>query len=154
LAHRRFCIDLSKEFPGYGPNVWGISASDSVKGYVAWGGPPRDPAIDGTVVPYAAAGSLMFVPDLAMPALKTMHTKYPMIYGKYGFTDAFNPNTGWVNRDVIGIDLGITLLSAENAATGNVWRWFMRNREIRRALDLAGLSKRQQRLRTPLRKAA
>jgi hypothetical protein len=154
LAHRRFCIDLFKEFPGYGPNVWGISASDSVKGYVAWGGPPRDPAIDGTVVPYAAAGSLMFVPDLAMPALKTVYSKYPMIYGKYGFTDAFNPNTGWVNRDVIGIDLGITLLSAENAATGNVWRWFMRNREIRRALDLAGLSKRQQRLRTPLRKAA
>jgi hypothetical protein len=59
-----------------------------------------------------------------------------------------------VDRDVIGIDLGITLLSAENATTGNVWRWFMRNREIKRALDLAGLKKQQQRARTPLRKAA
>jgi len=154
LAHRQFCIDLSKEFPGYGPNMWGISASDSVKGYVAWGGPPRDPAIDGTVVPYAAAGSLMFVPHLAMAALKTMRTKYPRIYLKYGFADAFNPNTGWVNRDVIGIDLGITLMSAENARTGNVWRWFMRNLEIRRALDLAGLKKQPQRARMPLRKAA
>ena len=153
LAHRQFCIDLAKEFPGYGPNVWGISASDSAKGYVGWGGPPRDPAIDGTVVPYAAAGSLMFVPRIVIDAVKTMRTKYPRIYGKYGFTDAFNPNTGWVNRDVIGIDLGITLLSAENAKTGNVWRWFMRNIEIRKALDVVGLKK-QQRLRVPLRKAA
>jgi hypothetical protein len=154
LAHRQFCIDLAKEFPGYGPNVWGISASDSVNGYVGWGGPPRDRAIDGTVVPYAAAGSLMFVPHLAMAALKTMRMKYPLVYAKYGFADAFNPNTGWVNRDVIGIDLGITLLSAENAGTGNVWRWFMRNREILRALDLVGLKKQQPRARIPLRKAA
>ncbi len=154
LAHRQFCIDLAKEFPGYGPNVWGISASDSAKGYVAWGGPPRDPAIDGTVVPYAAAGSLMFVPRLAMAALKTMRMKYPLIYAKYGFADAFNPNTGWVDRDVIGIDLGITLLSAENARSGNVWRWFMRNSDVRRALDLVGLKKQQHRTRIPLRKAA
>jgi hypothetical protein len=152
LAHRQFCIDLAKEFPGYGPNVWGISASDSAKGYLGWGGPPRDPAIDGTVVPYASAGSLMFVPRLAMDALKTIRAKYPRIYGKYGFADAFNPNTGWVNRDVIGIDLGITLLSAENASSGNVWRWFMRNSEVRRALDLAGLAK--PKARVPLRKAA
>jgi hypothetical protein len=154
LAHRQFCIDLAREFPGYGPNMWGISASDSANGYVAWGGPPRDRAIDGTVVPYAAAGSLMFVPRLAMDVLKTVRATYPRVYGKYGFADAFNPNNGWVNRDVIGIDLGITVLGAENASTGNVWRWFMRNHEIRRALDLAGLRKRQARARSSLRKAA
>jgi len=158
LAHRLFCIDLAKEFSGYGPNIWGISASDSIKGYVAWGGPPRDLAIDGTVVPYAAAGSLMFIPQLASAALRTMRERYgERIYGKYGFVDAFNPNTGWVNRDVIGIDLGITLLSAENARTGNVWRWFMRNPEIPKAMELVELQKysRQRRqIRTQLRKAA
>ena len=157
LAHRQFCIDLRKEFPGYAPNVWGISASDSVKGYVAWGGPPRDPAIDGSVVPYAVAGSLMFTPELAMAALRTMRIKYPRIYGNYGFTDAFNPNTGWIDPDVIGIDLGITLLSAENARSGNVWRWFMHNPEVARAMDLAGLQKRRKQQRQPtlpLRKAA
>ncbi|HEY8205132.1 MAG TPA: glucoamylase family protein [Pyrinomonadaceae bacterium] len=141
LAHRRFCMDLAKEFAGYGPNIWGISASDSIKGYVAWGGPPRDKAIDGTVVPYAAAGSLMFVPRLAIAALKTMRARYPRTYGKYGFADAFNPNTRWINRDVIGIDLGITLLGAENARSGNVWRWFMKNPEIPKALEMVGLRK-------------
>jgi hypothetical protein len=139
-AHRQFCIDLAREFPDYNENVWGISASDSAKGYLAWGGPPRDPAIDGTVVPYAAAGSLMFTPDISLPALRTMRAQFgATIYGRYGFTDAFNPTTGWIDPDVIGIDLGITLLSAENLRTGNVWRWFMRNAEISRALRRAGL---------------
>jgi hypothetical protein len=40
---------------------------------------------------------------------------------------------------VIGIDLGITLASAENLRTGRVWEWFMRNPEIVGALDRAGL---------------
>ncbi|HEY5885576.1 MAG TPA: glucoamylase family protein [Pyrinomonadaceae bacterium] len=141
MAHREFCIDLSREFPGYGPNIWGITASDSAKGYLAWGGPPRDPAIDGTVVPSAAGGSLMFTPELSIAALRAMADKFgPRVYGKYGFIDAFNPNTGWFDRDVIGINAGIILLSAENLRTGNVWLWFMKNREIPRAMERIGLT--------------
>jgi hypothetical protein len=140
LAHRAFCMNLAREFPDYGPNVWGITASDSAKGYIVWSGPPRDPDIDGTVVPSAAAGSLMFTPDLSLAALKTMREKFgDQIYGRYGFIDAFNPLTHWVDRDVIGINLGITLLSTENMRAESVWRWFMRNREILRAMDLVGL---------------
>jgi hypothetical protein len=143
LAHRAFCMNLAHEFPTYGPNVWGITASDSAKGYLAWGGPPRDPDIDGTIVPSAAGGSVMFTPQLSRLALQTMHEKYGRtIYGNYGFVDAFNPKTGWTDTDVIGINAGIILLSAENMRSENVWRWFMRNREIPRALDRIGLRSR------------
>src|SRR5262249_1242261 len=38
LAHRAFCMNLAGEFRGYGPEMWGITASDSANGYVAWGG--------------------------------------------------------------------------------------------------------------------
>ncbi|HEX8184136.1 MAG TPA: glucoamylase family protein [Blastocatellia bacterium] len=139
-AHRAFCMSLSRDFPAYSSSLWGITASDSARGYVAWGGPPRDPAIDGTIVPCAAGGSLMFTPDISLPALRAMKERYgDRIYGKYGFADAFNPNTGWVGTDVIGINVGILLLSAENLRTGNVWRWFMRNREIGRAMRLIRL---------------
>jgi hypothetical protein len=158
LAHRAFCKDLSRDYPGFGGDIWGITASDSAKGYLAWGGPPRDPAIDGTVVPAAAGGSLMFTPALSLLALRTMHEKYgARIYGRYGFVDAFNPNTGWVDTDVIGINVGILLLSAENMRTGDVWRWFMRNREIPRAMEAIGLlryNKRNSLTKAPLRKAA
>jgi hypothetical protein len=142
LAHRAFCLNLLHKFPGYGPDVWGITASDSAKGYLAWGGPPLDPEIDGTVVPSAAGGSLMFTPELSVRTLRTMREKFgDRIYGRYGFVDAFNPNTGWVDSDVIGINAGIILLSAENARTGNVWRWFMRNKEVPRAMELVGLKR-------------
>jgi hypothetical protein len=142
LAHRAFCINLSYDFPSFSPDVWGITASDSAKGYLAWGGPPRDPDIDGTVVPSAAGGSLMFTPELATKALQTMREKYgDKIYGKYGFVDAFNPKTGWIDTDVIGINAGIILLSSENMRTGSVWRWFMQNREIPLALDKLGIKR-------------
>jgi hypothetical protein len=156
LAHRAFCINLAHDFPAFGPNIWGITASDSVKGYLAWGGPPRDPEIDGTVAPSAAGGSLMFTPEISIAALRAMHQKYGgRIYGKYGFVDAFNPNSGWVDTDVIGINAGIILLSAENSRTGNVWNWFMRNREIPRAMRLVGLPRYQkQPSRMRVKKAA
>ena len=141
-AHRQFCIDLKKEFPGYSDNIWAITSSTSVKGYKAWGGPPRRTSIDGSVVPCAAAGSLMLTPDIALQALQAMKKQYgDKIYGRYGFTDAFNPNNGWVSPDVIGIDVGITLLSAENLRSGFVWKWFMKNPEVQRAMDLAGLQR-------------
>jgi hypothetical protein len=152
MAHRKFCLNLAAEFPAFGPNIWGVTASDSVKGYLAWGGPPRDPSIDGTIVPSAAGGSLMFTPELSVAALREMKDKYgDRIYGKYGFVDAFNPQTGWIDPDVIGINVGIILLSAENMRTGRVWQWFMQNAEIPRAMSKVGLVKYQ---KSRLRKAA
>jgi len=140
-AHKAFCLSLSSEFPGYTEHVWGVTASDSQKGYVAWGGPPRHQAIDGSVVPAAAAGSLMFAPEIALPALREMHRRFgSRVYGRYGFADAFHPTSGWVNPDVIGIDLGITLLSAENLRTSRVWDWFMKNPEVPAALGRAGVT--------------
>jgi len=143
-AHRQFCIDLGKtEFPGcYHEKLWGITASDSAKGYVAWGGPPRHMRIDGSVVPCAAGGSLMFDPKLCVETL--MHQKERFgnrVWGRYGFADAFHPTNGWTNPDVIGIDVGVTLLAAENARTGNVWKWFMRNPEIQKALRQVGVTR-------------
>ena len=139
-AHRAFCIDLARAFPAYSTDIWGITSSDGPDGYQTWGGPPRIGRLDGSVVPCAAAGSLMFTPDLCLPALRAMKTGFgSRIYQRYGFVDAFNPNTGWQADDVIGIDVGITLLSAENLRTGNVWRWFMSNPEAPRAFALAGI---------------
>lgn len=139
-AHRQFCVDLKPKFPGYSENVWGVTASDGPKGYTVWSGPPLDPQIDGTVVPYAAGGSLAFTPDISIPALREMKERFgDKVYGRYGYADAFNPTTGWVGPDYIGIDVGITVLAAENLRTGAVWRWFMANPEIANALDRVGL---------------
>lgn len=141
LAQHRFCMDLSSRFPGYSPTIWGITSSRSAAGYTDWGGPPLDPRIDGTVVPAAAGGSFMFEPGLCGAALAAMRRRYGAeIYCRYGFTDSFNPCTGWISPDVTGLNLGITLLSIENARSGNLWRWFGANARVRRALELAGFA--------------
>jgi hypothetical protein len=142
LAQRQFCLSLRGEFPEWNEQLWGVTASDSANGYKAWGGPPRTlgfNALDGTVVPCAAAGSLPFAPRETMAVLRNMRTTYgDRIWKRYGFVDSFNPHTGWVGPDVIGIDLGITLLQAENARSGLVWAVFGQAPEIQSALARAG----------------
>jgi len=138
-AHRRFCVDLSDQFPDYSDDLWGITASDSKNGYIAWGGPPERGSIDGTVVPCATAGSLPFLPEAAIRVQRTMKDRYgAKAWTQFGFVDAFNPLNDWYNPDVIGIDLGISLVMAENARTSFVWDTFMKNPEAQRGMQRAG----------------
>ena len=68
-----------------------------------------------------------------------MKERYPKAWGRYGLIDAFNPLTNWYNPDVLGIDLGITMLMAENQRTGFVWNTFMANPEVQSAFSAVGL---------------
>jgi hypothetical protein len=137
-VHRRFCLELAKQFPDYSDELWGISASDSRNGYVVWGGPPEIGPIDGTVVPSAAAGSLPFLPEATLRVLKNIKKRYaPNAWSRYGFVNAFNPIRNWYDTDVIAIDTGITMLMAENLRTGFVWKTFMKSPEAQRGLQRA-----------------
>ena len=142
-VHRRWCLELSKQFPTYSEDLWGITASDSQQGYVAWGGPPTMGPIDGTVVPSATGGSLPFLPGQTMRVLKNIRNHYPSAWCQYGFINAFNPikEKNWYDTDVIGIDTGITMLMAENLRTGFVWDTFMKSPEARRGMERAGFRK-------------
>jgi hypothetical protein len=137
-VHRRFCLELNVQFPDYSNALWGISASDSPRGYVIWGGPPAMGPIDGTVVPSAPGGSLPFLPAATLRVLRTIHDRYPNAWSRYGFVNAFNPLTGWYDTDVVGIDTGITMLMAENARSGFVWETFMKNPEAQHGMTNAG----------------
>jgi len=139
LANKAFCLSLAGEFNSYSKDMWGITASDSPYGYIAWGGPPRDSHIDGTVVPSALTGSLMFLADEVLRPLIKMSAQNPKIISHYGFVNAFNSLTGWMAPDTLGIDAGITLLSIENMRKGSVWKYFMRNPEILATFERIGL---------------
>jgi hypothetical protein len=143
-AHHAFCLDLGKP---YSDDYWGISASDSQHGYTAWGGPGKHNdsekegfgGIDGSVVPYATAGSLPFVPEACMRVQRALKQQYgEKAWGRYGFCDAFHPEAGWYDPDVLGIDLGIAVLMAENLRTGFVWKTFARNKEVAVGMKRAG----------------
>lgn len=141
-AHKLFCLSLRGQFPGYSDDLWGITASDSAKGYTAWGGPPPLGKIDGSIVPCACGGSLPFLYGDCMRVLRTMRGPYrSQSWRRYGYVDAFNPLTAWSNQDVLGIDLGITMLMAENQRTGFVWETFMKNPEAAAAMQKVGFQR-------------
>jgi hypothetical protein len=140
-AHKEFCLSYPQ---WYNENYWGISSSDSVAGYTAWGGPPRQGDVDGTVVPCAAAGSLPFLPADCIAVLRAMRARWGRrAWGRYGFVDSFHPAANWYDPDVIGIDQGISVLMAENLRTGMIWETFMKNEECVRAMDMVGLKKQE-----------
>lgn len=138
-AHKEFCLSMPK---WYSEDYWGISASDYKGGYTAWGGPPKQGPIDGSVVPNAAAGSLPFLPADCLRDLRALRANYgTKTWGRYGFLDAFNVHENWYDGDVLGIDQGISVIMAENLRSGFVWETFMKNPESVKAFELAGFHK-------------
>jgi hypothetical protein len=160
LANRAYCIANPAAYVGYSDNIWGLTACDgpnndgksdpniSFMGYGARGAAKFYVVDDGTIAPTAAGGSVPFAPEVCIPALREMKSKYgKMIYDKYGFKDAFNlsyPNKdgskGWVDRDYIGIDQGPIVIQIENYRSGLVWNVMKKNPYIVAGLKKAGFT--------------
>ncbi|MCW5550752.1 MAG: Tat pathway signal protein [Verrucomicrobiae bacterium] len=143
LAQRAYAIANPGGFPGYGANVWGLTACDGPGtpgkfSYMARGGPPPEND-DGTIAPTAAGASLPFTPTESLAALRHFYHQFrERIWCGYGFRDAFNLEANWWATDVIGIDQGPILLMIENHRSGHIWRVFMSGPEIQRGLRRAG----------------
>lgn len=131
LAMRAYCIEQAKLFPySYGPDSWGLGAADGPDNkYYIYGFPPGEPysATDGTIVPYAIAGSTPFLPMHAIRALRHLYDVHHELWGKYGFADSANPTQSFVARDALGLDQGTILVGIENYRSRFVWRLFMKN---------------------------
>jgi len=135
--NRRFCQYRAKKRKTYAEGFWGLNASDGPDGYKPYGvaGDPED----GTVSPTGAIASVTFTPDLALSVAQTMYEKDGgVLWGKYGFTNAFNVDRNWHSPDVIGIDLGMALLAIENYRSGLIWKLMSGFDGTARALAAAG----------------
>ncbi|HEU5185899.1 MAG TPA: glucoamylase family protein, partial [Gemmatimonadaceae bacterium] len=170
LAQRAYAIDNPGGWQGYGPTLWGLTASDgpgnftaSIGGrgrefhdYWARGAASGEIRDDGTIAPTAVGGSVPFAPEVTIPALRAMRDGTGgNLYAQYGFRDAFNltltqpglaqrgttvPGVGWFDVDYLGIDQGPILLMIENHRTGFVWSLMRENEYIVRGLCRAGFT--------------
>jgi Uncharacterized protein conserved in bacteria len=137
-ANRKYCLDHSDTFKTYGESFWGLSASLSPGGYKNFGAKPGRNKHDGTVAPYAVAGSIPLVPKFAIADYESMYIRVSAAVKKYGLTDAFNIDRKWASEYYISIDQGLTLLMIENHRTGLIWKYFMQNEYVKKGLDAAG----------------
>jgi len=138
MINRAHCIRNPKGFPGYGPRLWGLSASDDPAGYKV-----HDPVRDnGTITPSVALSAMPYSPRESAEALTHIYDTYgDRLWGPFGFRDAFNLKAGWFARSVLAIDVGTIAPMIENHRSGLCWRAFMANEEIERALDKIGWRK-------------
>ena len=135
LINHAYCVDNPKKFKGYGENEWGLTASDNAHGYNA-----HSPTEDlGVISPTAALSAFPYTPEFSLKALR--HFYYDLgnkIWGKYGFTDAFNQSENWYGDSYLAIDQGPEVVMIENYRTGLFWKLFMSCPEIKRGLTKLG----------------
>jgi hypothetical protein len=168
LAQHAYAVENPDGWRDYGDRIWGLSACDgpmdatvtidgrprAFHSYTARGVALHDIRDDGTIAPTAAASSIVFTPELSIPAIREMSTRYGTnLYGQYGFLDAFNPTLrtteqlkhgrvdpaqGWFDVDYLGIDQGPIVAMIENYRSELVWKTMRRNAHVIRGLKRAG----------------
>lgn len=106
LSQRSYAMRNPMGWRGYGPDIWGLTASDGplngtvmidgvsrrFQTYWARGVSSREQNDDGTIAPTAAVASIVFSPELSIAATVGMREAFgELAWGRYGFFDAFNP---------------------------------------------------------------
>ncbi len=137
LVNRAYCIRNPKGFRGYGPDCWGLTASDSVRGYDA-----HSPTNDlGVIAPTAALAAFPYAPEAAMAVLRHFHRDLGLrIWGDLGFVDAFSETDDWYAASHLAIDQGPIVAMIENARSGLLWRLLMSCPEIAVGLRRLGFA--------------
>ncbi len=142
LINRAYVIENPKHFQGYGPDAWGLTASDGPKGYLAHAPDARDD--DGTITPTGALASFPYTPEASMAAFKHFYRELgERVWGIYGPRDAFNESADWISPIYMGLNQAPIAVMIENSRTGLLWKLFMSNPEIQPMLDKIGFRRTQ-----------
>ena len=139
-VQREYATRNPRSFAGYTADCWGLSAGDgpSVEprlvagrrqafyGYAARG-VPYGPD-DGTIAGSSTLSSLVFAPEIVLPALRSMMAGGPGDGGESLRASGFNATIseagpkGWISEGSFGLDQGMIVLMIENYRSGLPWR--------------------------------
>ena len=155
MMNRAYCIQNPKKYEGYGEDLWGLTASYSIKGYRQWeesGGRNRNdlnadetymgymahsPSDDyGIISPTAALSSFPYAPEECMKVAKTIYFELgEKAFGQYGPFDAFSVEQDWFPQTYLAIDQGPIVCMIENYRSGLLWKLFMGCPEVQEGLN-------------------
>ena len=150
---REYAIRNPRSFTGLGADCWGLSAGDgphtprqrmagrrqTFYGYLARG-VPYGPD-DGTLSGPASLGSLVFAPEIVLPAVRQRLAQGgERVVLASGFNATVRMPTGepWVSEGRFGLDQGLLVLMLENHRSGLVWQLLRSSPYIRAGLLRAG----------------
>lgn len=136
LIDYKYCVENPKNWKGFGPNYWGLTAGytrnkDGSVGYTA-----HTPINDsGVINPTAALSSFPYTPKESMDFLRFLYQQKPEFIGSAGPYDATSINyDNWFTAQYLAIDQGTISPMIENYRTGLIWNLFMNAPEIKQGL--------------------
>ena len=159
LVQRDYAIRNPRGFVGYGQDRWGLSAGDGPSvapqavsgrrqafyGYAARG-VPWGPD-DGTIAGSSTLASIVFAPEIALPAVRAMAAGRVGGRGEAMRASGFNETAhepaaaGWISQGEFALDQGLTVLMVENFRTGLPWQIVRGSPWIRAGLRRAGFKR-------------
>jgi len=136
-VQRQYAIRNPHGFTGYGQDGWGLSAGDGPSvapamvagrrqafyGYAARGVPwgPDDGTRNGACL----VASLVFAPEIALPALRKLFSASGLgarAVHASGFNATAGGELAWISEGEFGLDQGLIVLMIENFRSGLLWR--------------------------------
>jgi hypothetical protein len=155
FMNRGYCIANPEKYEAYGKDLWGLTASYSIKGYQDWldgGGRERNDLVAseiymgyaahnpdkdyGIIAPTAALSSFPYAPEECMKVAKNIYFNLgDKAFGKYGPYDAFSVEEDWFPQTYLAVDQGPIVCMIENYRTGLLWDLFMNCPEIIKGLN-------------------
>ena len=111
-------IDPRSGYRTYGVDLLGTKKS-SYRTHDPLGGaepaPKVGPVGHGIITPHASFLALEFVPREAMDNLDLLERRFPGLYGRFGFLDSVDVETGAMADGVLALDQGMILVAIANA---------------------------------------
>lgn len=136
LINREYCIRNTQGYKGINKDCWGLTASYSVNGYAAH--EPHDSHHFGVIAPTAALSSIVYTPDQSMDVMRYLYSKRDLLFGEYGFYDAFSETDNWYPKRYLAIDQGTTVVMLENYRSQLLWKLFMSHPDVQNGLKKLG----------------
>lgn len=136
LVNREYCIRNPKHYKGFGPDLWGLTASYSVNGYAAHS--PNEQDDQGVISPTAALSSIVYTPEYSIQVMRNLYDMGDKVFGPYGFYDAFSETADWYPKRYLAIDQGPIAVMIENYRSGLLWELFMSHPDVKQGLSKLG----------------
>ena len=137
LINFNHCVENPNGFRGYSRDSWGLTASDEPGGYGVHS-PTED---NGVITPTAALSSFPFTPVESLRALEHFYyQKNDVLWGEFGFFDAFSESAEWVADGYLAIDQGPIIAMIENHRTQLLWTLFMSDPDVQGGLTKLGFT--------------
>jgi hypothetical protein len=157
-VQREYAIRNPRSLAGYAEDCWGLSAGEGPSvdplwvagrrqafyGYAARGAPYGPD--DGTIAGPATLASLVFAPEIVLPAVRKLYARGSRGEGEWVRASGFNATVGapagdgWISPGEFGLDQGIIVLMIENFRSGLLWRLGRSCEPVQTGLRRAGFA--------------